>query len=195
MIVIDVESSGVDSRVHSLLSIGAVDFSNPSNRFYAECRIFDGARVEDEALTVNGFTRKQAIDPEKMTDKELLEKFISWSNEIPEKTLAGHNTSFDEGFLKMAAERYHINWPFAKRTLDLHSICYAHMIMKGVTPPTKDGHSALNSEKVSDYVGIPIEPKPHNGLNGALWEAEAFSRLMLGKSLMPEFLSYSIPWN
>ena len=43
MIVVDVETSGMDAYKHSLLSIGAVDFENPVERFYEECRIWDGA--------------------------------------------------------------------------------------------------------------------------------------------------------
>ena len=57
MIVVDVESSGVDAQKDSLVSVGAIDFDNPENRFYEECRIWDGAHVEKEALEINGFTR------------------------------------------------------------------------------------------------------------------------------------------
>ena len=56
MIVVDVETSGLDDEKNSLLSIGAVDFYNPKNQFYGECRVREGAEVNPEALEVNGFT-------------------------------------------------------------------------------------------------------------------------------------------
>jgi len=42
MVVVDVETSGLDPQKYAMLSIGAVDFENPERQFYAECRAFDG---------------------------------------------------------------------------------------------------------------------------------------------------------
>lgn len=75
MIVIDVEASGVSPEKNSLVSLGAVDFANPQNRFYEECRIWDGAHIEKGALEVNGFTREQITDPKKKTDREVVTDF------------------------------------------------------------------------------------------------------------------------
>ena len=58
MIVLDVETSGTDPNKHSILSLGALDLSNPSNQFYGECRAFEGAHLEEEAFAVNGFTKE-----------------------------------------------------------------------------------------------------------------------------------------
>ncbi|MEK7574718.1 MAG: 3'-5' exonuclease [Patescibacteria group bacterium] len=193
MIVIDVEASGVSPEKHSLVSVGAVDFANPENRFYAECRIWDGAHVEKEALAVNGFTHEQITDPTKKTDREVVLDFLAWAENISDKTIAGHNPAFDRDFLEATAHRYHINWPFAHRTIDLHSICYLDMIKRGVAIPSTHGHSALNSDAVLVYVGIPSEPRPHNALTGAIVETEAFGRLFYGKSYLNEFEKYPFP--
>jgi len=190
MIVVDVEASGVSPEKNSLVSVGAVDFANPQNRFYEECRIWGGAHIEDEALAVNGFTREQITDPNKKTDREVVEDFLAWLEKIEEKTIAGHNPSFDRDFLEQTAHRYHLNWPLAHRTLDLHSICYFDMLQTGVKPPLTHGHSALNLDAVLRYVGIPEEPKPHNALTGALVETEAFGRLFYKKPFLEEFLKY-----
>jgi hypothetical protein len=66
MIVCDCEFSGTDPILHSLVSIGAVDFLDPSRQFYAECRIWEGAHVMDEALEVNGFPIRQRKPMEKL---------------------------------------------------------------------------------------------------------------------------------
>ena len=59
MIVLDVEASGTEAHKHSIVSLGALDFMNPTNRFYEECRVWEGAHIMDEALVVNGFTKEQ----------------------------------------------------------------------------------------------------------------------------------------
>ena len=43
------------------------------------------------------------------------------------------------------------------------------------------------------YVGLPEEPKPHKGINGAKFEAEAMSRLIYGRGLLKEFDCFEIP--
>jgi len=197
MIVLDVESSGVDPNKNSILSLGALDFDEPTNRFYEECRIWDGAHIVDEALAVNGFTREQAEDPAKQSEAELIQKFLTWATDRPkERTLLGHNPSFDRDFVAAALRRAHLDNPFAHRTIDTHSICWLHMVTHGVVPPVDPvrKHSSLNLDAALRYCGIPDEPDPHNGLTGALSAAEVTSRLAYTKKLLPEFAAYDIPW-
>lgn len=195
MIIVDIEATGVDEIKHSILSLGAVDFDNPTNQFYEECRAFPGAHIMTEALAVNGFTEVQALDTNKQTDGELIKHFIKWTKSVTERTFAGQNPSFDRDFAHRAADRYHLDWPFAFRTIDLHSVCYTHMVSRGLKPPVMENRSDLNSDKIMKYVGIPVEPHPHNALNGAKVAAEALSRLLYGKKLLPEFKDFELPKN
>jgi len=194
MIIIDVETTGIEEDKHSLLSIGAVDFLKPERRFYKECRMFEGAHVMEEALEVNGFTDESIKDTSKISDKELVEKFLEWAQESKSIMLAGHNPMFDFGFIKKTALRYHLNEIFPHRTLDLHTVCFTQMMVLGIEPPMAEGKSLLNSDSIFKYCGLPSEPKPHIAINGALYEAEAFSRLLKNKKLLPEFEQYEIPW-
>jgi len=194
MIVVDVEASGTEPAKHSIVSLGALDFQNPSNRFYEECRVWDGAHIMDEALEVNGFTKEQITDPKKQAEADLIHAFLDWSEGVEERTLAGQNVSFDRDFLKAAAERAgHTDWPFAYRTVDTHTLAYMHMIRSGVQPPVAHRRSALDLDAVLNYVGIPAEPTPHNALTGALSHAEVISRLLYGRKLLPEFREFEIP--
>lgn len=193
MIVIDVEASGIDAYKHSIVSVGGVDFDTPGKQFYEECRIWDGAHIMDEALAVNGFTQEQIIDANKQTPDELIKKFITWALSCGEHTFAGQNPSFDRDFLRVTAERAGINWPFAYRTLDLHSITFADMVKRGIVPPVINNRTDLNSDKIMKYLGIPEETHPHNALNGAKIAAEALSRLLYGRNLLPEFKKHPIP--
>lgn len=197
MLVLDIESSGVEPHKHSILSIGALDIAHHENRFYMECRAWDGAHISDEALAVNGFTREQATDPAKPSEAELVRAFLKWSETLEERTLAGQNPSFDRDFLRYGCERAgHTAWPFAHRTIDSHTLCYMHMVKRRLEPPVNPEHhrSALNLDAVLNYCGIPEEPQPHNALTGALSHAEVIARLLYDKKLLPEFDQYDIPW-
>ncbi len=196
MLVLDVESSGLSAEKNSIVSLGALDLSNPTNRFYAECRVWDGAEISDEALEVNGFIKEEITDPNKMTESELIRNFIDWSQNLENRTMLGQNVSFDRDMTKAAALRGGWDWNFAHRTIDTHTLCWLHHLNHNLTPPVDTEHkrSALNLDKILNYCGIPEEPKPHNALTGALCHAEVAARLMYNKPLLPEFEAYPIPW-
>lgn len=151
MIIIDIETTGQDPAKNALLGIGAVDFCNPENQFYQECKIWDGAEIEQTSLDVN------------------------------------MNPYFDREFIKEAAKRNRMILPFSYRLVDLHTICYSHLLQRGLTPKFDDSGSKMNTDKILAFVGLPAEPKPHNALTGAKIEAEAISRFLYGKPLLEEF--------
>ncbi|MBI2617893.1 3'-5' exonuclease [Candidatus Kaiserbacteria bacterium] len=194
MIVIDIEASGTEYHKHSIVSIGALDFDNPTNQFYDECRIWDGAHIMDEALLVNGFTKEEITDENKKPEAEIVRAFLAWAGDIEDRTLAGQNVSFDRDFLKAAAERAHLDWTLPHRTIDTHTLAWMHIVKHGGKPPIENHRSALNLDAVLNYVGIPDEPTPHNALTGAMSHAEIISRLLYDKKLLPEFNAHEIPW-
>jgi len=194
MIVVDIETTGLDGNKSSIVSIGAVSFEDSTKTFYEECKIWDGAIVLNEALLINGFTESDIKNETKKTEAEIVEDFINFLNSQKDYFLAGHNPILDINFLDFAIQRAGKNRVWGGRTLDLHSICYAHMVRRKIDLPTKDGKSTLTSDIVMDYVGIPREPRPHIGINGALWETEAFSRLLYNENKLEQFKEYPIPW-
>jgi DNA polymerase III epsilon subunit-like protein len=196
MIIIDVEATGTEYDKHSIVSLGAIEYENPTNQFYDECRIWDGAHIMDEALAVCGFSREEVTDPSKKTEGELIRAFVAWSEEIAERTLAGQNISFDRDYVKFACMREHIDNDFAHRTIDTHTLAWMHMVKAGINPPIDLAHrrSALNLDAALNYVGIPDEPQPHNALTGAMSHAEVIARLLHDKKLLPEFEQFEIPW-
>jgi len=196
MLVVDIEATGTNYEKHSIVSIGALDLYDPENQFYRECRIWNGAHIEDEAMEVNGFSKEEITDPQKIIEGEAVKEFLDWSKNLPDKTLAGQNVSFDRDFLKAAAERIGLDWKLAYRTIDTHTMCYTHMIKRGIEPPFDKKHkrSALDLDKILNYIGIPDEPEPHNALTGALSHAECISRLLYDKKMLDLFNKYPIPW-
>ena len=193
MIIIDVESTGTDPRVHSLLSIGAVDYENPENRFYGECRAFAGAHIDPEALAVCGFSTEQATDATKHTDEALLRAFYAWLERAKEVTFGGQSPSFDRDFLRMTAERASMSWPFSFRTVDLHSIVYAKLLTEGSLPEVKNKHTMVNLDTALVMAGLPLRTGAHNALEDALLEAEAFARIVEGRELLTEYSTHPIP--
>lgn len=196
MLILDIEASGTNYEKHSIVSIGAFDSDNPDHRFYGECRIWDGAHVMEDALAVNGFSEAEITDHNKITESELVIQFLEWTQHVRDRTITGQNPSFDRDMLKAGVGRAGQNWDLAYRTLDTHTMCYMHMIKRGVTPPLDEQHkrSALNLDAILQYCGIPEEPQPHNALTGALSHGEVVSRLLYDKKLLPEFSQYDIPW-
>lgn len=194
MIAIDIEASGTDYDTHSIVSVGAIDCSDPTRQFYDECRIWEGAHIMEEALAVNGFTEREITDPHKKSEEELVGALLAWIYATEDRTLAGQNVSFDRDFIKAAAHRAKIDFDLAYRTIDTHTLCYMHMLKCGLQVPEKKHHSGLNLDAVLRYCGIPDEPTPHNALAGAARHAEVISRLLYDKRLLPEFEQYKIPW-
>lgn len=195
MIVLDVESTGLIPYKHSIVSLGALDLENPTNRFYEECRVWNGAEIEDEALAINGFSREAVTDTMRKSEAELVTSFVAWACDKPSnRMLAAQNPSFDLEFVQAACVRAGIECPFGKRTIDVHSLVWLHMSERGVAPPTDKQRSSINLDVALRYCGVPEEPKPHNALTGALCHAEVISRIAYTKKALPEFSSFDIPW-
>ncbi len=190
MIIVDAEMSGLSPLKNSIVSLGAVDFTHPERQFYGECRVWDGAEIDLESLAINGFTEADCHDKNRKSETELIKEFYEWIQPIADKTIAGQNVSFDAQFLNQALKRADIEWRFSFRTLDLHAVMYAQFLKEGREVPLKFDQSALSLGKILTSLGLPEEPKPHIALNGAKYEAEAFSRIIYGKNLLPEFAQY-----
>jgi DNA polymerase III epsilon subunit-like protein len=193
MIVLDIETTGLDPRHHSIIELGAIDFDCPGNYFNERCQIWDGAEIDFKALEINGLTLNEIQDKAICSQKELISRFMIWTDQIEDKTIAGQNVDFDMDFLNESSARCGLNFRVGKRKVDQHSIVYAHLLKRNIRPPLKDGFSDLNSDFIMNYAGLPTEPKPHRAINGARFEAEALSRLLFGRAKFEEFYNYPIP--
>ena len=194
MIVVDVETTSLDTQNGSIVSIGALDLNEPTEQFYDECRIWEGAKVEDEALAINGFSREEIADLAKKTEGELIASFVAWACMRENMTLAAQNVSFDFAYIQEACKRARVDFPFAKRTVDVHSLVWMHMTQKGREAPVRNHHSVISLDFALEYCGLPKEPRPHNALTGAYAHAEVIARVAYNKSILPDYSSFPIPW-
>ncbi len=193
MMVVDIETSGTDPRRNAILSIGAVDFSRPENVFYGECRLRRGAAADPDALKYNGFTARGIMSKSRMTERALVKKFAEWASGVDDATIAGHNVHFDIPFLKRAAKLHRLTLGLGNRIVDMHTLAYSSMMARGESIPKKYNRTDITSDYVFRYVGIGDEPRPHNALTGARMEAEAISRLVLGRNLLGEYSRLGVP--
>lgn len=171
LVVVDVETTGIYPHENSIVSIGAVRVSDPSNVFYDMCRIWSDAKVDAKALEVNGMTHEEIKSEERQTEAELIQKFIDWCPERP--LMIAHNASFDRDFVSEAAKRAGIDSPFGIRTIDIHSIVAMHLLRQGKPLPRR-----LSLDVCLKSLGLPPEPTPHNALVGARCEAQLFDAVM-----------------
>lgn len=184
MIIIDIETGGLDPLKHALLSIGAVDHTT-GETFYIECRAGSNSELDDAALAINGFTREQALDPSKPFRDVAYVRFLDWCKGRAALVGGQQVGAFDLRFLRCihdgaegCVKRNNTayvhwegikdigGWPFGHRSVDLHSVAYAKL-----------GQS-LSLDGILKAVGLAPEPKPHNALTGALLEHEAFKLLL-----------------
>jgi DNA polymerase III epsilon subunit-like protein len=193
MIVMDLEMSGLEPARHSILSIGALDFSNPSNQFYMECRMRPHAEADPEALKVNGFTIEQIKDKNKPSLKEVLSKFCDWMDAVDDRTIAGHNVQFDIRFLKYSFAFYDTDYKIGSRCVDSYALAYVSYLKRKEKPPMKGNLADITSNVLFKYCGLPEEPNPHNALTATKMIAESISRLLYGKVLFAHYEKFKVP--
>jgi len=207
MIIIDIETTGVNYWENGILSIGALCFDNPEKQFYGECRVDEDDIITEDALKINGFTKEEIKSEEKQTQKELIKSFFEWLEKQEIKILAGHNVGFfDLNFIKTKAKKYNLSIKTRYRSLDLCSVAqtiYFKIHRKFLLDDYKENATSL--PEVLKFCGIKDkrieirnkelikQGKTHNALEDCKLEAECFSRLLYGKGLFEKYNKFSIP--
>lgn len=204
MIILDIETSGLDPYRNALLSIGAVDYET-GEEFYGECHVGNRNEIDDAALAINGFTRSQVyFDATKPDDEfplfrdELYAQFWSWC-QGRDCLIAGQQVgAFDLRFLKVIHDgiERHLNpvadpiivWDFPPPPPEayIHHEGIKHVGKWPFGYRSLDLHSvafaklgkSLSLDRILQTVGLELEPKPHNALTGARLERDAFKRLL-----------------
>jgi len=218
MIVLDIESSGLDMTKCGIWQIGAIDLENPENIFLEESRIDDHDSVEEGALKVIGKTEEKLRDSSKQSQKQLILSFFKWVEKIDEKIIVGQNIGWDLNFIQNKVFYYDLYNEFKKvlsvKGLDLYAIAQLIYFKKYKHFKVNDfGKGKFNLSDILKFCGIPdprislrdyreakemstqIEKQgtPHNALEDCKLEGECYSRLMYGKTIFPEYEQYSIP--
>ncbi len=194
MIVVDIETSGLDPRKHGILEIAGLKFENPDVFFHSYCRLDKEDEIDPKALEINGFSEEEARDLSRPTQEKALDKFFKWVEERKDFYAAGENVGgFDLNFIKVRADKYNLKFPFQYRSYDLNTAAackYERMYHK---LPIVDGKIKMGLPEILEFVGMKDERKTHSALEDCRLEAEAISRLRFGKGLFLDYTRYKIP--
>ena len=199
MIILDIETSGVEFVKHGIWQIGALDLNNPKRTFLDECRIDDSDSIAQESLDLGGIDEKYLRNKRKQSQKQLLEKFFKWCHTAHIKNFVCQNPQFDTGFIKTKAEKCGLAYPFHFRAFDLHtvaSITYFHIhdrFMMREFKELKKSHSDMGLPNILKFCGMTDPRTTHNALEDCKLTAECFSRMVYRKKLLKEFNNYPIP--
>ncbi|MFH1787636.1 MAG: 3'-5' exonuclease [archaeon] len=210
MIVLDIESSGVDTGKCGIWQIGAFEIENPENQFLEESRIDDEDLVEEGAIKITGRSEEEMRNSNKQSQKQLILNFLEWAKRCKDRIIIGHNIGWDFNILQNKCSRYEISNQFIKtigyKGLDTYSIAQLeHLETKGDFAIKEDGRGDMGLHKVLEFCGIKDnriildgnevekEGKPHNALEDAKLTGECFNRLVFGKNLFSEFAKFEMP--
>ena len=179
LVVVDLETTGLDAERCGVLEIGAVRWDGAV--WYCRRALERGRRVEPEALECNGI---DAVDLGLGVEgRRAFALFAEWlrggMEDLPEKrklVLVGRNAPFDRDFLAGTAA----GECFGRTTLDLHGAAMVAAV--------RGGRGEVVGGKMDAVYGaaceLGAEPRPHHALRGALHEWECLRRLC-GLSPMP----------
>ncbi len=116
-VVIDLETGGFDAEKHALLELAAVIIDIDENgklykkhTIHSHIKPFDGAKIDPEALKVNGIQPNHPLRIAKDEKQALEELFAAVKKHVKEANctraiMVAHNTMFDMTFLQAAIAR------------------------------------------------------------------------------------------
>jgi len=206
MIILDIETSGLSPVKNAILEIAALKFEDPNIFLQTYCRIDEDDEIDPVALKVNGQSEEEIRDFTRPSQKEALMKLFEWIKKQNDYCIVGQNIGeFDWNFIRTKAEKYGLNMEIHRRSIDLHSLAFLRHSQVYGKLPIKNGISFLNLREILNFVGIKderrhvsggeiiAEGKFHGALEDCRLEAEAFSRLLYGKSLFKEYFQFPVP--
>lgn len=180
---LDFETTALDERRGGITQIGArwfCDHGQQRGEFFRRCRPSAICLFEDKALEINGETREQILDPERLPEGQAIVQLLGFirgglENCDVKVEIAAWNAQFEMRHFRAACLRAGVDeqyWGIRHSVIDPHSILVADII-RGQMRSIPDPHPALwgklvlNSDHAADLLGIAREEKPHNALNGA----------------------------
>ncbi len=201
MIVVDIETSGLNFEKCGIWQIGAVDLDKPENTFLEEARIDDedfiinSVQSERTVFEVIGKTEEELREISKQSQRDLITNFFNWAKKVNINNCICQNPQFDLGFIFSKARKYNLEIPFHSRAIDLHSIAQIRYfdINKKFLIKEEKNCFGMGLTEILNFCGMKDNRDVHNALEDAKLTAECFSRIVYGKKLFSEYNKFEIP--
>ena len=178
IVVLDVETSGLDPARHGILEIGAQKLAT-GEEFECQVRLAEDREYDRGVFRINGVSETVARHEERMSIDAALFELAGWLGAPPDGCkgwmIAGSNPKFDDAFLRAAVpsmDSQFVSWPFLRHLLDLATVAITYCIATGAPMP-----SSLSADAIYRMLGLSEEPKPHRALQGVTYEAGAFKQM------------------
>ncbi len=197
ILCVDLETTGLNEQESGIVEICACWLHNGA-AFHRKCRPLPTARIDPQALEMNGWTPERIADPELIPEELAISEFIGWvrgSDGLNEKVqIAAWNAHFDHRHLCAGMDRAGIDGrhrPFIHRLLDVHSILAARELERTFRASLVVGNllcaggEIKNSDAGSELLGLAPEPKPHGAIAGANQVRAMLRRLLGDLSALP----------
>ncbi len=192
MIVLDIETSGLDIGKNGIWQIAALNMET-GEEFCEKCRIDGEDEIMEEALEICGKTEQELKDKSKQTQKQLIENFLNWISKFDERIIAGHNVGWDISFLQNKCLKYGLRKKFHEvighRTIDLATLAQLKFREENGKFKTENGKNKMDLKSVLEFCGMKderkqsvngkiTEGKSHNALEDVKLEVECFKKLL-----------------
>ena len=178
LLFIDAETGGLDSRTHSLLSLGLAVWDQEKGILFQReiCQRLDKYVLTEEALKINHFNLSDYRQSDIMTASEIHKELIDISKEFfhaERLPLAGHNVQFDSSFLRemYISSGLPYETTFSHRMVDMFSILQFLIHLKLIPD------SVNNSTKAFAYFNIDVKGR-HTALGDVVATAKLYSEML-----------------
>jgi DNA polymerase-3 subunit epsilon len=183
LLVVDTETGGTDPLKHSILSVAAVVWDSGRICDSIELLIYEtDVRVTAEAMAINKIDielhKSRALSPQSAAEK--LEEFVEehFKDQVTsgqKVILAGHNVSFDVGFIKRLYRLAGLDYDriLSHRTLDTAAIL-RFLSLAGI-------RAAQGADSSSAFAELDVTVAPtarHTALGDAVATATLLNRLL-----------------
>lgn len=178
LLPLDLETTGLDPIKNGMISMGVSLFNG--EELYQENYLRSDVEIHPAALKVNGETEENLKSRSYLTHKseiETLESLVTFSEINQTKVIIGKNPKFDYNFLLEIWKRNgnsECNFPFTYRVINYADLAIPLMILSGITVPV----NGFSSSDIQNFLGLEEEPKPHNALTGARYNADCFKKII-----------------
>lgn len=177
LLLIDIESTGVDTSKHELIELGAILLDKKTLK---EKRSFESfvkpTRWKDrdpEAMAVNQISYEQLKNAASL--KTVITKFEkTFGNKV---TLANYGTILDTAILRKSYKQIGSLYPFDYHVFDMWPLCYTFMAKRRKLANRKK-FAGFSLEDLADTLRVKIPSNRHTALADCRLEAEILRKLL-----------------